>query len=376
MKSYDIAAFVWPSYTGDEPRTRIFWPDGIGEWQTVKGMTDKGYEGCRWPRVPLWGYENEADSAVMEKQIDCAVSYGVNVFIYDWYWYDNRPFLENCLNDGFLKAKNNDKMKFCLMWANHDATHLWDKRNSDKDLSTVIWSGVVTPKIFSEICDRTIEKYFKKDNYYCIDGCPVYMIFDIDNFIRSFGTSDECKKGIEEFRQKVIDAGFKGLHLQFVHWRNRVFNWLSDEDSQIGVSSSQMYDFLGADSVTSYNWGCSTDFDGEYSAVTDNYINAIKSECENLNIPFYPNISVGWDNNVRFNDFVPGVVVNNTPESFRAACEKIKGFVDASIEKGVMKAPFITVNSWNEWTETSYLEPDDLYGYGYLEKIKKVFVEG
>ena len=376
MKSYDIAAFVWPSYTGDEPRTRIFWPDGIGEWQTVKGMTDKGYEGCRWPRIPLWGYENEADSAVMEKQIDCAVSYGVNVFIYDWYWYDNRPFLENCLNDGFLKAKNNDKMKFCLMWANHDATHLWDKRNSDKDLSTVIWSGVVTPKIFSEICDRTIEKYFKKDNYYCIDGCPVYMIFDIDNFIRSFGTSDECKKGIEEFRQKTIDAGFKGLHLQFVHWRNRVFNWLSDEDSQKGVTSSQMYDFLGADSVTSYNWGCSTDFDGDYSAVTDNYINAIKSECENLNIPFYPNISVGWDNNVRFNDFVPGVVVNNTPEGFRAACEKIKGFVDASIEKGVMKAPFITVNSWNEWTETSYLEPDDLYGYGYLEEIKKVFVEG
>ena len=376
MKSYDIAAFVWPSYTGDEPRTRIFWPDGIGEWQTVKGMTDKGYEGCRWPRIPLWGYENEADSAVMEKQIDCAVSYGVNVFIYDWYWYDNRPFLENCLNDGFLKAKNSDKMKFCLMWANHDATHLWDKRNSDKDLSTVIWSGVVTPKIFSEICDRTIEKYFKKDNYYCIDGCPVYMIFDIDNFIRSFGTSDECKKGIEEFRQKTIDAGFKGLHLQFVHWRNRVFNWLSEEDSQKGVTSSQMYDFLGADSVTSYNWGCSTDFDGDYSAVTDNYINAIKSECENLNIPFYPNISVGWDNNVRFNDFVPGVVVNNTPEGFRAACEKIKGFVDASIEKGVMKAPFITVNSWNEWTETSYLEPDDLYGYGYLEKIKKVFVEG
>ena len=32
----DVAAFVWPSYTGDEPRTRIFWPDGIGEWQTVK----------------------------------------------------------------------------------------------------------------------------------------------------------------------------------------------------------------------------------------------------------------------------------------------------------------------------------------------------
>ena len=35
----------------------------------------------------------------------------------------------------------------------------------------------------------------------------------------------------------------------------------------------------------------------------------------------------------------------------------------------------ITVNSWNEWTETSYLEPDNLYGYGYLEAIKRVFTE-
>ena len=373
MKKYDVAAFVWPSYTGDEPRTRIFWPDGIGEWQTVKAMSDKGYTGCRWPRIPTWGYENEADSAVMEKQIDCAASYGVNVFIYDWYWYDNRPFLENCLNEGFLKAENNNKMQFCLMWANHDANHLWDKRNSDRDLSTVIWSGVVTPKIFSEICDRTIEKYFKRDNYYCIDGCPVYMIFDIDNFIRSFGTSDECKRAVLQFRQKVVDAGFKGLHLQFVHWRNRVFSWLKDEDSQKGVSSAQMYEFLGADSVTSYNWGCSTDLDGDFCCVTDSYLSGIEDESKRLTVPFYPNISVGWDNNVRFNKFVPGVIVNNTPANFKTACKKVKAFADSSMKNGVMKAPFITVNSWNEWTETSYLEPDDLYGYGYLEAIRDVF---
>ena len=375
MSNYDIAAFVWPSYTGDEPRTKIFWPDGIGEWQTVKAMTNKGYKGCRWPRVPLWGYENEADSTVMEKQIECAVSYGVNVFIYDWYWYDNRPFLENCLNDGFLKAKNNEKMKFCLMWANHDANHLWDKRNSDNDLSTVIWSGVVTPKIFSEICDRTIEKYFKRNNYYTIDGCPVYMIFDIDNFIRSFGTSDECKKGLEEFRRKTKEAGFSGLHFQVVHWRDRIFNWLKDEDSNKGVCSNEMYEFLGVDSVTSYNWGCSADLDGEFNDVTEDYIKSIEKESETLTIPFYPNISVGWDNNVRFNKFIPGVIVNNTPENFKNACEKIKTFADNSMKKGIMKAPFITVNSWNEWTETSYLLPDDLYGFDYLEAIKDVFGE-
>lgn len=370
---YDIAAFIWPSYTGDEPRTRIFWPEGYGEWQTVKAMTDKGYDGCRWPRIPTWGYVNEADSRVMEMQIDCAVSHGVNVFIYDWYWYDNRPFLENCLNDGFLKARNNKNMKFMLMWANHDATHLWDKRNSDNDLSTVIWSGVVTPEIFSNICDRTIEKYFSHENYYTIDGCPVYMIFEIDNFIRSFGTTQECRKGIDEFRKKTVEAGFKGLHFQVVHWNGRVYNWLDDSDDCKGKNSFELYDYLGIDSVTSYNWGCSVNFDGDYTDITNAYSDKLISESEKLNIPFYPNISVGWDNNVRFNKFIPGVVKNNTPENFRNACERIKAFADNSMKKGVMKAPFITVNSWNEWTETSYLQPDDLYGYGYLEAIKNVF---
>ena len=106
---YDVAAYVWPAYTGDEARTRIFWPEGMGEWQSVKSANSK-YAGHEWPRKPLWGYVNEADPCVMEMEINAAVSHGVNVFIYDWYWYDRRPFLENCLNDGFLKAKNNSQM--------------------------------------------------------------------------------------------------------------------------------------------------------------------------------------------------------------------------------------------------------------------------
>ena len=40
-KQYDIAAYIWPSYTGDEPRSRIFWPEGYGEWQSVKAAVAK-----------------------------------------------------------------------------------------------------------------------------------------------------------------------------------------------------------------------------------------------------------------------------------------------------------------------------------------------
>ena len=141
-KKYDIAAYVWPAYTGDEPRTRMFWEEGIGEWQSVKNSKKKD-NGYLWDRKPLWGYVNEANPDVMQMQIESALSHGVNVFIYDWYWYDERPFLENCLNDGFLKAPNCNKMKFYIMWANHDANYTWDIRNSG-DVHSAIWKGQVS----------------------------------------------------------------------------------------------------------------------------------------------------------------------------------------------------------------------------------------
>jgi hypothetical protein len=106
MNKYDVAAYVWPAFTGREIRSKIFWPEGIGEWETVKRDHSKPEFNYKWNRKPLWGYVDEADPSIMEMQINEALDHGVKVFIYDWYWYDGRPFLENCLNDGFLKAKN------------------------------------------------------------------------------------------------------------------------------------------------------------------------------------------------------------------------------------------------------------------------------
>lgn len=137
---------------------------------------------------------NEADPYVMSMQIDAAVDHGVNVFIYDLYWYDNSPFLENCLNDGFLKAKNCDKMKFYIMWANHDVSHGWDIRNSSTiDTSVTIWHGAVDRKQFETIGRRWIEMYFSKNYYYKIDGKPVVSIYDLNNFVTGLGGIENAK---------------------------------------------------------------------------------------------------------------------------------------------------------------------------------------
>ena len=90
---YDVAAYFVPSYTGDEPRSMTFWPEGFGEWEIIKNAVQK-VPGHNWPRRPRWGYTNDADPYVMEMQINAALDHGVNTFIYDWYWFDERPYQE------------------------------------------------------------------------------------------------------------------------------------------------------------------------------------------------------------------------------------------------------------------------------------------
>ena len=84
---------------------------------------------------------------------------------------------------------------------------------------------------------------------------------------------------------------------------------------------------------------------------------------------YYPHISIGWDNSPR--TVKSAVSQNNTPDAFAEALRKAKAHAD----KHPDRTPLITINSWNEWTETSYLQPCDKYGYGYLEAVKKVFID-
>lgn len=366
MKKYDIAAYVWPSYTGKEPRARQFWEKGIGEWQTVL-TAEKRSDKQILPRKPLWGAVDEADPEVMERQIKEAVDHGVNVFIYDWYWYDRRPFLEQCLDEGFLKARNNEDMRFYLMWANHDAGYLWDKRQSD--LNEIIWYGSQPREEFDRVCERVIELYFKRPNYYKIDGCPVFMIYEVSNLVRGLGGIDKTREALEAFRELVKKAGFPGLHLQLTLMSEGAVDVAALDPAYSG-STKDIVKLLGFDSGTHYQFvhfvDCGRDYDELLPDVTAEW-DRIRGAYD---IPYYPHVSVGWDTSPRFNRLVPPIMTGNDPAAVEKGLRLAKEYSDKYND-----VPLITVNSWNEWTEMSYLEPDDVYGYGYLEAVKRVFTE-
>jgi hypothetical protein len=361
QQKYDVAAYLYPAYAAGDARLRPFWPMGIGEWETVLNMQQR-YPRHEWNRHPLWGYINEADPGVMEMEIDQAADHGVNVFIFDWYWLDGRPWMETTLTEGFLKARNRDRMQFYLMWANHNVDNSWDTRLSHLGESNVIYRGGVGREEFEKVCKRNIDLFFKQPNYYRIDGKPVFMIYEVTTFIDGLGGVEAARDALAWFRQEVKDAGFPDLELQFTMWDTQ-FKY-----SGLGPRDTFIRD-LGFNSLSHYQFCHYLGMDDDYGNILDQaYREWDKLDAE-FSIPYYPHVSIGWDNSPRFGE--SAVVKGNTPERFEDALRHAKAWLDARPDLHKL----ITVNSWNEWTETSYLQPDDVYGYGYLDAVKNVFVE-
>ena len=364
-RKYDVAAFLYPAYAADDPRLTPFWPMGIGEWETVMTVQDR-FPGHYWKREPVWGYINEADPAVMEMEINQAVKHGVNVFIFDWYWYDGRPFMETTLNNGFLQAENRNDMQFYLMWANHDVVNLWDTRLYNCKEDNIIWRGQVDREEFEKICKRNIEKYFKQPNYYKIDGKPVFMIYDIKVLIDGLGGFEETADALNWFTEETKKAGFPGLDLQLTTWAPNL-DYSGLDGNKTFEPGNDFVNKLGFDSMTHYQFAHYIWMDAEYKDIVKNAVKEWKKLDKEFDVPYYPHVSIGWDNSPRTRE--SAVSRNNTPEEFQKALQAAKDFVDARPDLH----PLITINSWNEWTETSYLQPDNIYGYGYLEAVRNVF---
>ena len=365
MKNYYVAAYIWPSCHNDPLGRDKLWPEGTGEWEVIKKGNPR-FDGHYQPRQPLWGYEADNDPKVVEKWIDVATDHGVNVFVYDWYWYEGGPFLESALNDGFLKASNNKKMQFYIMWANHDVKYNYWNVHKYKDNTDILWNAKVDWNNYKIIVDRIINQYFKQPNYFKINGEPVFSIFSIGKLVESFNNSEEeARRALDYFREEVKKAGFPGLHIQ---WNQGGGSVMSDETAAGFVKSVNT---MGFNSIAMYNMG---GLDEDYLVYGANSVKIREQMDSLLDVPVFPCVSIGWDDTPRFpaKGIHDVVHYNNNPQSFEALLSKAKKYADSHPEQPAL----ITINAWNEWVEGSYLLPDMLNGYGYLEAVKEVIISG
>lgn len=371
-----VASYYFGNYHPNDPRNAKIKGPNWSEWELVKNARPR-FPDHREPRLPLWGYGDESDPKVMAQNIDAAVDHGIDVFIFDWYHYTDGPFLQGALEDGFLRAPNVGRMKFALMWANHDWADIHPYTRGKP--VRILYPGVVTPEAFQKITDYVIHHYFMNPGYWRVEGKPYFSFYDLNNLLKNFGSVRATRAALDGFRNQARAAGLPGIHLNAVIWGNPIL----PGENRVADLPRLVRD-LGFDSVTSYVWihhanlpRLTTDYD----EVRDEYFAFWQKVLRTYSEPYIPNVTVGWDSSPRadqsqeFGNFgypFMNVIIGNTPERFRAALELTKKRLLA--QKNSLG--IVNINCWNEWTEGSYLEPDTVYGMQYLDAVRDVFGSG
>lgn len=218
--------------------------------------------------------------------------------------------------------------------------------------------------------------YFLHPSYWKIDGKPYFSFYDLTTLLASFGSVTETRTALDQFRAKSRQAGLPGLHLNAVVWGRAIL-----PGEQRPADPAQLVKRLGFDSVTSYVWVHHVPLphlQTDYNEVRDKYFEYWSKAERMLDVPYFPNVTVGWDPSPRaaqedeYGNFgypFTNTISGNTPARFRQALQRTKDRLLAKPDG----PRTLNINCWNEWTEGSYLEPDSVYQMQYLDAVRDVF---
>jgi hypothetical protein len=368
VERYSIGAYYFPNFHVDPRNERVHGKDWT-EWEILKRGEPK-FTGHEQPKRPAWGYLDEATPAVFEKKTAAAHQAGITHFIFDWYWYEGKPFLQRAVEEGYQGAANKNDVRFCIMWANHDWYNLMPAR-LDRQEQSFLYKGTYSASEFDRITDYIVTHYFKDPHYFLVDGSPYFSIYELANLVDRMGGLETAREALQRFRAKVRSAGFRDVYINAV---------------AAGIKSlpdpAAFLRELGVQSVTSYTWV--HHFEMQTFPTVD-YTSALqaapgywKEANAKFGVPYEADVSMGWDPSPRtcqsdkfqHSDYpYTSIILKNSPELFQQGLLKAKAYMD-----GLTSQPkILNINSWNEWTEGSYLEPDSAHGMAYLNAIQKVF---
>jgi hypothetical protein len=366
-----VACYTFPNYHRSAINDKLYGP-GWTEYVLARGGLP-WFEGHHQPRTPLLGELDERQPATWEKYIDIAVSHGINVFIWDSYWFDNQPVLHEALDEGFLGCPSNRKMDFAVMWTNHHLPLFFPTMNTDGSNNLItVHEGPVRKVDVWRSMSYLISRYLHQPNYWRIDGEPVMVLWNVPWLIREFGKTG-TRDLLDELREFAGKLGHKGLHFHATGQSRSVF---ADLD-ECGVNSYGRYNCLPEASVRLDFGDRLADYE---SCVFETVSNIWPENNDVSSLPFFPAINIGWDTSprrcpppcrepgVEDGDIVwPAVITGETPALFKQYAQAAVSFLNSQ----QTKVPVLTIGCWNEWTEGQYMLPDTRFGSGMIKALSE-----
>jgi hypothetical protein len=265
---------------------------------------------------------------------------------------------------------------FCLSWANET----WSKR----------WDGLDHHILIQQTHPPTHESWKKHYDYLIkawkdpraikVDGKPVFVIYRPQRI-------EKINDMLAYWRELAIKDGLPGVY--FIFQKQYELPITSCLDSFDAAFQFQPFEALY--SPTFDKTSIRHSFMFKFFRILPEYLQDIfrslrTSYFKNLTfhdydavwkqiieirpdekLATYPGAFVDWDNAARYKN--RATIFNGaSPQSFEKWFAKLVG----TMPQRNLPENFIFLNAWNEWSEGTYLEPDEKYGYQYIEAVKKV----
>ena len=339
------------------PENDEWWGEGYTDWTAVKAA-EKLYAEHNQPRVPLHhNYYDLLEYDTMAWQAELMHRYHVDGMCMYHYWFaKGRKLLEKPA-ENLLRWKD-IPMPFCFCWANITWARTWAKiRCSDswimgKEIqNNPEESGVLLGQYYGREKDweehfQYLLPFFRDDRYIKVDDKPVFLIYE-PLFIFSLWDM------MQYFQTRAKENGLPGIYVIGM-----------EEDQLPGTDAAfikqpkqSKKDVMPKCRLTEYplRWS----YDRIWEAILEKKVQGKTTYLCGL---------VDFDDTPRRGK--KGSIMDE------ASPEKFYGYFKKLYQKSMLlNHEFVFLNAWNEWGEGMYLEPDEAYGYGYLEAVKRVVEE-
>lgn len=376
MSNARIIALYLPQFH-PIPENNKYWGEGFTEWTNV-AQAKPLFKGHYQPRIPAdLGFYDLRLPQVRKKQAELAQEAGIEGFCYWHYWFGNGKEVLQMPFDEVVKTKE-PNFPFCLGWALHDwTTKTWEK-GSAKEKDVTIFKQEFPGEADDINHFYRLLSAFKDERYIKVDGKLLFSIL-VPRVM------PEPKRFMDLWNRLAKENGLPGFHFvgiidsmptinsQNINCIDKAINDNIDDAKSMGFDAIGTTDQKYAELKTGgkirkivfaamRKLSLGTVIDKyDYSKIIDNFYSPSDSRED-----VYPQLLAGWDRSPRSGKKAI-IYYNNTPQTFEKAVKK-------ALECVKNKQPehrIVFLNSWNEWGEGAYIEPDIKYGKAKLEILKK-----
>lgn len=285
-------------------------------------------------REPVWGWRDDSQ-AIVERQIDLAADHEIAFFAFCWYYHpDPKKVADDPKHTGlklFLQARNRDRLKFCLLVANHQGFLLNGPYDWKK--AAEYWMP-----------------YLTHPQHLTVDGKPLVILFNPGN---------SSREGLELLQSAARKAGLPGLAIAAC----------GSGDPKAGFTHRTHYNI-----VPGYASGS---MEQPYADLVAAHQKAWQGSRE---LPCIPEVTAGWDKRpwegpTGLNQKLGWYYPDRTPAKFAEFLRSAVRWMDEHPEQ-TTKERLVLIYAWNEFGEGGYIAPTRGDPNGeYLKAVKSVVRE-